>query len=222
MTAADLVETSFLMMGLLCAREYFDRDTPEEAAARVANLDPLERGRVELVHARRARRALLALEPVQRLGHGSRDSRLERVPHHVRACGLVAALFRRAGGLSPRLRERARISQSQILVWHRATPRHGLWRPAVLHPLLVLRPRSPRAHGPIRRLLGTERASRSHQPGPLRRESGQIRGLRRILLGADGQRRSVRGTPRMLPTTTTARSARRPRSRACRMRPPRS
>jgi hypothetical protein len=32
--AADLVETSFLMMGLLCAREYFDRDAPEEAAAR--------------------------------------------------------------------------------------------------------------------------------------------------------------------------------------------
>ncbi len=32
--AADLVETSFLMMGLLCAREYFDRDTPQEASAR--------------------------------------------------------------------------------------------------------------------------------------------------------------------------------------------
>jgi hypothetical protein len=32
--AADLVETSFLMMGLLCARQYFDRDTEEEAAAR--------------------------------------------------------------------------------------------------------------------------------------------------------------------------------------------
>lgn len=32
--AADLVETSFLMMGLLCARQYFDRDTPEEAAVR--------------------------------------------------------------------------------------------------------------------------------------------------------------------------------------------
>jgi hypothetical protein len=32
--AADLVETSFLMMGLLCAREYFDRDAPEEVAAR--------------------------------------------------------------------------------------------------------------------------------------------------------------------------------------------
>jgi hypothetical protein len=32
--AADLVETSFLFMGLLCARQYFDRDTPAEAAAR--------------------------------------------------------------------------------------------------------------------------------------------------------------------------------------------
>jgi len=32
--AADLVETSLLMMGLLCAREYFDRDTAKEAAAR--------------------------------------------------------------------------------------------------------------------------------------------------------------------------------------------
>jgi hypothetical protein len=31
---ADLVETSLLVMGLLCARAYFDRDTPAEAAAR--------------------------------------------------------------------------------------------------------------------------------------------------------------------------------------------
>jgi hypothetical protein len=30
----DLVETSLLLMGLLCAREYFAEDTPEEAAAR--------------------------------------------------------------------------------------------------------------------------------------------------------------------------------------------
>lgn len=32
--AADLVETSFLMMGLLSARQYFDRDTREETAVR--------------------------------------------------------------------------------------------------------------------------------------------------------------------------------------------
>jgi hypothetical protein len=31
---ADLVETSFLMMGLLCARQYFDRDSAEEAGLR--------------------------------------------------------------------------------------------------------------------------------------------------------------------------------------------
>ncbi|MGH8323404.1 MAG: glucoamylase family protein, partial [Steroidobacteraceae bacterium] len=31
---ADLVETSFLMMGLLCARQYFARDTPQERDAR--------------------------------------------------------------------------------------------------------------------------------------------------------------------------------------------
>jgi hypothetical protein len=30
----DLVETSFLVMGLLCAREYFDRDSPDEAKLR--------------------------------------------------------------------------------------------------------------------------------------------------------------------------------------------
>jgi len=32
--AADLVETAFLCMGLLCAREYFNRDTPAENSAR--------------------------------------------------------------------------------------------------------------------------------------------------------------------------------------------
>jgi hypothetical protein len=32
--AADLVETSFLCMGLLCARQYFDADTPAEAQLR--------------------------------------------------------------------------------------------------------------------------------------------------------------------------------------------
>ena len=31
---ADLVETSFLLMGLLCARQYFDRDTPREHEVR--------------------------------------------------------------------------------------------------------------------------------------------------------------------------------------------
>jgi hypothetical protein len=37
---ADLVETSFLVMGLLCARQYFDRDTDEERSIR-ARIDTL-------------------------------------------------------------------------------------------------------------------------------------------------------------------------------------
>src|SRR6187455_2040427 len=94
---------------------------------------------MELVHARRTRRSLLALEPVQRLGDEPPDPRLERVPHYLRTGRFVAALRDRAGGLSQGVREQRRIPQSQILVWHRATARHGVRRAAVLHPLLVLR-----------------------------------------------------------------------------------
>ncbi|MGH8207140.1 MAG: glucoamylase family protein, partial [Steroidobacteraceae bacterium] len=35
---ADLVETSYLCMGLLCARQYFDRDTEQRARARISAL----------------------------------------------------------------------------------------------------------------------------------------------------------------------------------------
>ena len=72
-------------------------------------------GRVELAHAGRPQRALLALEPEQRLEHEPRDPRLERVPDHLRAGGLRAALSdpprrlsSRLGG-RPRLQERARV-----------------------------------------------------------------------------------------------------------------
>ena len=76
----------------------------------IANLEPVERSGVELVHARRARGALLALEPDARLGHESPDSRLERVPDHVRARGCVADSRDRARGLHPRFRERSGVS----------------------------------------------------------------------------------------------------------------
>ena len=106
-TAADIVETSLLVHGpavrapVLRARHAArSRDPRPHHAA-------LGRGRVELVHAGRPRGALLALEPEQRLGDGSRDPRLERVPHHLCARRVFAALRDRAGGLSPRLRARA-------------------------------------------------------------------------------------------------------------------
>ena len=50
------------------------------------------RSRMELVHAGSAQAAVLALEPEQRLGDGSGDPRLERVPDHLRAGGGRAAL----------------------------------------------------------------------------------------------------------------------------------
>ena len=65
----DLVETSFLIAGLLCARQYFDRDEPLESELR-ARIDRLwQEVGVELAHPRRPTCPLLALEPQQRLEH---------------------------------------------------------------------------------------------------------------------------------------------------------
>ena len=96
------------MMGLLCAREYFDRDTPEEAAAR-SRISILW-NEVEWSWFTQGGRDVLYWHwsPYNGWAMDHADSRLERVPHYIRACGVVAALFRRAGGLSPRLRERCR------------------------------------------------------------------------------------------------------------------
>ena len=60
-------------------------------------------GRVELAHAGRPQRALLALEPEQRLEHEPRDPRLERVPDHLRAGRLGPALSDLPRGLPSRL-----------------------------------------------------------------------------------------------------------------------
>ena len=108
--AADIVETSFLMMGLLCARQYFDRDTPEEARGAIADIGYLARRRVELVHARRARSALLALEPDPWVGDESCYSRLERMLDHLCARDVVTDSPDRAERLSPRFRERPGVS----------------------------------------------------------------------------------------------------------------
>ncbi len=180
------------MMGLLCAREYFDRDTPEEVGARsrISSLwDEVEwswftRGGQEVLY--------WHWSPTHgwAMNHAIRGWN-ECLITYVLAARLAASRDR-ARGLPPRFRERPRISQRQILVWHRAAARHAVRRPAVLRALLVLRPRSARARGPVRGLLGAERAPRADQPRPLRRESRPIRRLRRIVLGADRERRSVR------------------------------
>ena len=119
----DIVETSFLCMGLLCARQYFQRrQRRRTGAARPHHLD-LGGGRMELVHPRGPRAALLALESEQRLGDGSWDQGLERVPDHLRAGGRLAPLSHRAGRLSPRLCGRTRLFQWQTLLRHRPAAR---------------------------------------------------------------------------------------------------
>ncbi len=70
----DLVETSFLCMGLLTARQYFDRDTPAEARVRNLMIVVVGGGRVGLVRPRRPGCALLALELPTTAGPSSRRS----------------------------------------------------------------------------------------------------------------------------------------------------
>jgi len=69
--------TSFLCMGLLCARQYFNGDAKAEQSLRGRITWLWEEGRMGLVHPGRPPGAVLALESQQRLGDGSRDPRLE-------------------------------------------------------------------------------------------------------------------------------------------------
>ena len=59
----DLVETAYLLVGLLCARQYFDRDDAAERGLRSSITQLWEESRVELAYARRHECPLLALEP---------------------------------------------------------------------------------------------------------------------------------------------------------------
>ena len=93
-------------------------DEAEAPAARRHQL-AVGRGRVELAHPGRPQRALLALEPEQRLEHEPRDPRLERVPDHLRARRLRPALPDLAGGLPSRLGRRPRLHQRAQLRRHR-------------------------------------------------------------------------------------------------------
>ena len=195
----DIVETSFLMAGLLCARQYFDRGRPDRGRPAPPHRVALERRRVALAHQGRDRgRPLLALEPEQRLEHEPPDPRLERVPDHLRAGRLLAALRDRARGLPPRLGRRPRVPQRQDLLRRRAAARPRPRRPALLRPLLLPVPRPARPARPLRRLLAAERGPRAHQPPLLRRQPEGLAGLRSRLLGPHGLRQP-RGLPRPRP-----------------------
>jgi hypothetical protein len=67
------------MMGLLCARQYFDRDTREETAAR-SQISSLWNEVEWSWFTRGGQEVLSGIGADARLGHESPDSRLERVP----------------------------------------------------------------------------------------------------------------------------------------------
>ena len=69
MTAATSSRRLSFWRGLLCARQYFDREDDNESRLRTPDQLAVGGGGVELAHAGRPQRALLALEPEQRLEH---------------------------------------------------------------------------------------------------------------------------------------------------------
>ena len=194
----DLVETSFLLAGLLSARQYFDRDDEAESRLR-ARINWLWEEAEWSWHTQRSlERPLLALEPQQRLEHERRDPRLERMPAHLRHGGLGAALSDRGRRLPSGLRGRPQFQKWPGVLRHPAAARARLRRPALLRALLLPRPRSARPEGPLCRLLGAERRSYADQSRALRAQSPSLRRLRPRLLGSHLERRS-RGLSRPRP-----------------------
>ena len=215
----DLVETSLLCMGLLCARAYFSADTPVEQRVRGQIRHSLGRSRMELVHPRRPRGALLALEPVQRLGHRSRDPWLERVPDHLRAGGLLAHAM-------------ASI-RSPIIAALRAAPSTATAAVSTASSCRSGRPMAARCSSRITPSAGSTRADlrdryadywqqnvqpRAHQSRALRRQSQRLRWLRPGLLGPHLERRPGGLCAPCARRRRRHHLARPPRSRAFRMR----
>ncbi len=174
--AADIVETALLIQGLICARQYFTQNTPDEDYIRTRILWLWEE--VEWNWFTQGRDVLY--------WHWSPYNGWV-MNHEVRgwnecliAYVLAAGSPRYAidpGGVSPRLSHPARLPQRQQLLRHRIAARHAVRRAAVLHALLVLRPRSARAGGSLRRLLGAESPARADQPCALCRKPSWPQGV---------------------------------------------
>ena len=80
----DLVETAFLIQGLLAVHQYYvNGNEPEKALAQRPDLAGC---RLELVSARRAKRSLLALESDVWLGNEFPCTRLQRMYDYVYSC----------------------------------------------------------------------------------------------------------------------------------------
>src|SRR3954468_6544932 len=140
---------------------------------------------MELARPRGLEGTRVALEPEQRLHAQSSRPRLERVPHHLRARGIIAPLWRSLRGLPRRLGSEPRVPQRPQLLRDRAAARPRLWWPSFLCPLLVPRPRSERTQRSVCRLLALERRAHPHQPRALHTQPERVQGLRSSLVGPD-------------------------------------
>ena len=89
---SDIVETSFLFQGLLCARQYFNADNPAGEKPSRSDYLVVARCRMELARAGRPPCLDLALESQQWLQPRRRHPRLERMPYYLCARRLLAAL----------------------------------------------------------------------------------------------------------------------------------
>ena len=200
----DLVETSFLIQGLLTARSYFDRDTPVERGIR-DGITELWRG-VEWDWYRRDPTSDFLYwhwspDHAWYIGHpliGWNETMIVYLlaiasPTHPVPASLY---YSRLGGpVGPRRplprglerhHDRRPLREREELLWYQARCRRGLRREPLLHAVLLPGLRSARQARPLHQLFREQPEPGAHQPRLLHGQPPPFRGVRRRLLGAVG------------------------------------
>ena len=199
----DLVETSFLIAGLLCARQYFDGEDEAESRLRAAITWLWEE--VEWSwHTQGGRNVLY--------WHWSPNNGWS-MNHEIRGWNECLITYVLAASsprypIAPDVYHRGWADGRDFLNGrdlrrHHAAARPGRRRAAVPRALLLPRPRPARPQRPLRRLLAAERRAHADQPRALRAQSEGLQGLRPGLLGPDRERQHPRATTRTRRPTTS-------------------
>ena len=189
---SDIVETSFLLAGLLCARQYFDREDDNESRLRTW-INWLWEEAEWSWHTQGGRNVLY--------WHWSPNNGWS-MNHEIRGwneCLITYVLAASAPRypIHPDVYHRGfadgrAFRNGREFYRHYLAARAGLRRAAVPGPVLVPRPRSARAHGPLRRLLPAERRAHADQLRALRAQPARVQGLRPRVLGSHLERRLSR------------------------------
>ena len=184
----DLVETAFLVQGLLCARQYFSKGNAKEKAL-CAGIDDLWR-RVNWKWHTKGEDVLFwhrGPKPDQESEHKI-DGWNECLIAYVLAASSptypVSATAYHEGWAKGR-----QFANGKALLWDCLASRPRLRRPAVLFALFLSRPRSEGAQRPLRRLLGAKSPPHARQLRTLRPEPASLRWLWPGLLGPYLKRR---------------------------------